>query len=284
MSVVADVPLVEDQQRRAAGPHRQLRDPQVLRGDPVGGVADDDRDVGPLDRPLGAQLGVVVDRAGDLRAAAQSGGVDQDHRRPSTSSSVSIASRVVPARSETITRSLPRKALTSEDLPTLGRPITAMRTGSSPRAAGGQLAERLDDPVEQVAGAEPVRGRDRDRLAEAELVELGGDVLVARAVDFVDDDEDRDVAAAQRLRQLGVAGPDPGAAVDDEQDRLGLGDPDPGLALHVRGQLALVGEVDPAGVEQVEGDAVPLAGDALAVAGDARLGVRSRPRGRRRAG
>ena len=52
-------------------------------------------------------------------------------RRPSTSSSVSIASRVVPAISETITRSRPRKALTSEDLPTFGRPITASRTGAS---------------------------------------------------------------------------------------------------------------------------------------------------------
>ena len=52
-------------------------------------------------------------------------------RRPSTSSSVSIASRVVPATSETITRSRPRNALTSEDLPTFGRPITASRTRSS---------------------------------------------------------------------------------------------------------------------------------------------------------
>ena len=51
--------------------------------------------------------------------------------RPSTSRSVSIASRVVPASSETITRSRPRNALTSEDLPTFGRPITASRTRSS---------------------------------------------------------------------------------------------------------------------------------------------------------
>ena len=41
---------------------------------------------------------------------------------------VSIASRVVPARSETITRSSPAKRLTSEDLPTFGRPMTARRT------------------------------------------------------------------------------------------------------------------------------------------------------------
>ena len=36
---------------------------------------------------------------------------------------VSIASRVVPAISLTITRSSPNIALTSEDFPTFGRPI-----------------------------------------------------------------------------------------------------------------------------------------------------------------
>ncbi len=107
-------------------------------------------------------------------------------------------------------------------------------------------------------------------------MELGGDVLVAGPVGFVDDDEHRRLAAAQRLRQLGVAGAQAGAAVDDEQDRVGLGHPDPRLALHVGRQLALVGEVDAAGVEQLEGDAVPLTGDALAIAGDSRLGVGDR--------
>ena len=196
--------------------------------------------------------------------------------RPSTSSSVSIASRVVPARSETITRSEPRKALTSEDLPALGRPITATRAALVLLGGRGALAEQLDDAVEQVAAAEAVGGRDRLRLAEAELVELGGQVLVLGPVDLVGGDQDRDLGAAQGLRQLGVAGADAGAGVDDEQHDVGLGDPDPRLALDVAGQLVLVGEVDAAGVEQLEGDAVPLAAHPLAVAGDAGLGVGDR--------
>jgi hypothetical protein len=52
-------------------------------------------------------------------------------RCPSTSIGVSMASRVVPASGETITRSRPRKAFTSDDLPTFGRPMTARRTTSS---------------------------------------------------------------------------------------------------------------------------------------------------------
>ena len=83
--------------------------------------------------------------------------------------------------------------------------------------------------------------------------------VVVGPVGFVDDDQDRDVAAAQRLRQLGVAGAQAGAAVDDQQHRVGLGDRQPRLALHVAGQLGLVLEVDAAGVDQLEGDPVPLA-------------------------
>ena len=103
-------------------------------------------------------------------------------------------------------------------------------------------------------------------------MELGGDRVVVGAVGLVDRDQDRDRAAAQRPRQLGVAGAQPGAAVDDQHDRVGLGDRQPRLRLHVARQLGLVLEVDAAGVDQLEGDPVPLGGEPLAVAGDPRLG------------
>ena len=48
---------------------------------------------------------------------------------------VSIASRVVPGTSETITRSCPRSAFSSDDLPTFGRPRIATRIASSPTCA-----------------------------------------------------------------------------------------------------------------------------------------------------
>ena len=73
-----DVPLVEHDQRRAVAVHREVGDAQVLRGDTVAGVADDERDVGALGGALRAQRRVVLDRLGDLRLAAHAGGVD-DH-------------------------------------------------------------------------------------------------------------------------------------------------------------------------------------------------------------
>ena len=75
-----DVPLVEHDQRGAAGAHRELGDPQVFGRDALGGVADDERDVGALDGALGAKLRVVVDRPRDLASPPQAGGVDQHHR------------------------------------------------------------------------------------------------------------------------------------------------------------------------------------------------------------
>ena len=66
--------------------------------------------------------------------------------------------------------------MTSEDLPTFGRPITATAHEARPPARAAPapaLGQELGEPVEQVAGAAPVGGRDRDRLAEAEPVELG---------------------------------------------------------------------------------------------------------------
>src|SRR3954447_19483886 len=87
-------------------------------------------------------------------------------RRPSTSSGRSIASRVVPATSETITRSEPGSRVTSVDLAAAGRRVDEGRLADV-RPADDSEADRvlvlllvlgagqqLDDAVEQVAGAE----------------------------------------------------------------------------------------------------------------------------------
>ena len=71
---------------------------------------------------------------------------------------VSIASRVVPGVSETITRSSPRSAFTRLDLPTLGRPRIATRIASSP-TSGRRVrpGSRVEDLVEEVAGSVAVQ-------------------------------------------------------------------------------------------------------------------------------
>ena len=75
------VPLVEHQRGRAAALHRHLGDAQILGGDPVGRVADDQRDVGALGGAARAHRRVVLERLADLRGPSQPGGIDQ-HDRP----------------------------------------------------------------------------------------------------------------------------------------------------------------------------------------------------------
>ena len=114
-------------------------------------------------------------------------------------------------------------------------------------------------------------GGDRDRLAEAERVELGGERLLLGPVDLVGDDDDGQVAAAQNLRDLGIALAQPGARVEDERDGVGVGDRCPRLRLDLPRERILGLEIDAAGVDQLEPHAVPLALQSLAVAGDTRL-------------
>ena len=171
--------------------------------------------------------------------------------RSPTSSGMSIASRVVPATSETITRSSPRKRFTSEDLPTFGRPITARRIVS---VSGFDLAlrEQLHDAVEQVARAEPLGGRDGHRVTEPEAVEVGGEREVGDAVALVGRDDRGQRRAAQQVGHLLVPGPDAGFGVDDEHRDLRVGDPGPRLIADRARERVLVLEVHAAGVDERE--------------------------------
>ena len=69
--------------------------------------------------------------------------------RPSTVTSVSTASRVVPGTESTTTRSCPAIAFTSEDFPTFGRPTTQSRIGpassSSSAAPSEGAGSRIDN-------------------------------------------------------------------------------------------------------------------------------------------
>ena len=189
--------------------------------------------------------------------------------RPSRSRIVSTVSRVVPGTSETMTRSAPTRALSSDDLPTLGRPRIATRIASSPTCDRALAGEQVDDAVEQVAGAVAVQGGERERVAEAELVELDRLEVLARVVDLVREHDHRLLRGPQGDRQLLVARRDPVPGVDDEEDEVGLRDRRARL-LRDLGAERVGGEVvDAARVDQEEVLAVPVREQLLAVAGDA---------------
>ena len=139
-----------------------------------------------------------------------------------------MASRVVPGRSLTMVRGSPMTALKSDDLPALGRPTMTTGSGSSESLVRAGVARRaemgdlLHDEVQQVAGAGAVQRRDRHRLADAELVEVGVDGDAGRVVELVGHEQDGYAHAAQHLGDLVVAGQRPAARVDHEEHQVGV--------------------------------------------------------------
>src|SRR5581483_11197689 len=77
-----DVPLGQDDDRRAVRLARDVRDGEVLVDQALARVDEDERDVGAVGRVQRAQLGVVLDPLALAPLAAQAGGVDEDEPRP----------------------------------------------------------------------------------------------------------------------------------------------------------------------------------------------------------
>ena len=170
-----DVPLVEHQRGGAALVHGQLRDPQVLAGDALVRVADDEHDVGALDRALRAQRRVVLDGVGDLGLAAQAGGVD-DHELAPVDLQRKIDRVARGAGDLGDDHALVAQQAVDE------RGLADVRAPDDRQADGvvlllGQVAlvgQRVGHAVEQVADVQPLGGRHRERVTQAERVEVGG--------------------------------------------------------------------------------------------------------------
>ena len=130
--------------------------------------------------------------------------------RPLKSNGSSIASRVVPARSLTIRRSLRRSLLASEDLPTFGRPMKLMQMGPAascrralplgPEPARRRGADPLQDRLAQLALAAAVLGGHEDRLPQSEARDPLVVRLLVPEIGLVDDEDHRLAAPAQALR------------------------------------------------------------------------------------
>ncbi len=146
----------------------------------------------------------------------------------------------------------------------------------SSSASSSPCGQELDDPVQQVARAQPLGRGDRDRLAQPEAMELGGERYLGHAVALVGRDDRRQRGAAQQVGHLLIARTHAGARVDDEHRHLGIGDPRACLIADRARQRVLVLEVHAARVDQLELAPVPLAVDLVAVARDPRTLVHDR--------
>ena len=195
--------------------------------------------------------------------------------RPRHSVSSPMLSRVMPGSGPVSSRSSPRIRLSSVDLPAFGRPSTAMRSGfagssslpssSSPRtsgsasssSSGSSRAERGSASTKRIiefAEAFAVLGGKGDRIAEAEAEGLIGAVAPRHALGLVGDDDDRLAGAAHRRGEMAVGGGDPGARVDDEEDRVAVEQRGLGLRAHAAGERLGIALFEPGGVDDGEGE------------------------------
>ena len=190
----------------------------------------------------------------------------------SVSTTVSIASRVVPGMSCTTARSSPIKPVEERRLADV-RATDDRDTGDVGPVldllARLDLGKELHELVEQVAGAETVQRRHCEGLAQAERHERP-DVAAPRfAVDLVRDQQHRALRSPQPLRDARILFGDADRRVDDEDHRVGLAHG----ALRLRAHLLV--ERGPARepstrVDDAELGALPLRVERLAVAGDTR--------------
>ena len=98
--------------------------------------------------------------------------------------------------------------------------------------------ESRERRLEQGGHALIVRGGDRQRLAEPELVEIGHGDIAIEALGLVDREHDRLAAAAREIRRELILRRDAGAAVHDHDQSVGLGDGPLGLFDHQALDLA----------------------------------------------
>src|SRR3954452_14130798 len=96
-------------------------------------------------------------------------------------------------------------------------------------------------------------------------MELRRQVIVARLVDLVGDDQYRNRPAPQDLGNLRVPLTQAGASVDNQRGGVALVDRLARLPLHGEGERVPAAEVAPAGVDQLKARPVPLAGHGLTI-------------------
>ena len=196
-----NIPFREDDEGRAPGRARHVRDREVLVDDALARVDEHERDVGALGRPDRPELRVVLDALPLASLSPEPGRVHEDEGR-------------LPAHEHGVDGVARRPRLVGDDDPLVAdervhearladvRPAEHRDPDRLLSDLGRPFArERRDDLVEEVARAGPVERRDGYRVTQAQRVELERLRIAARVVDLVRDDDHRLAGAAQDLRR-----------------------------------------------------------------------------------
>ena len=174
-------------------------------------------------------------------------------------STASTVSRVVPGISLTIERSSFSSRLSSDDLPTFGRPTIAIAVSSEVSSPGSLRAgSRLHDLVEQIADPVAVLGGDLDDRLEPELVELEHPAARPLVVGLVDRHQHRRLGRPQVAGDLLVARTSPSRPSTTNTMTSAVSSAFRPWMIDQLVERILAGAEHPAGIDQPEGRFLPL--------------------------
>ena len=217
-----EVPLVHDDDARAPGLVRVARDVRVLRGQPLGGVHDEQRHLRALETLERHDHRELLERLRHLALAPDAGGVDEhvgpalvDERRVhrvARGAGLIVDEHALGAQHRIDDRRLADVGAADH------RDGDGLLAAGGRRGRGRAVAQRL----EHLGDAAAVLARDAERIAEAESIEVGHRRLLAEVVHLVGDEHHRLVRLAQQPRDLFVERRRARPRVDDEGDEVGV--------------------------------------------------------------
>ena len=122
------------------------------------------------------------------------------------------------------------------------------------RIEPGGGRQRFEQRVVKFAEALAVLGGKGDRIAEAEAEGLVGAVAPRHALGLVGDDDDGLSDAPHGRGEMAVGRRDPGACVDDEEDRVAIEKGGLGLSAHAAHERLGIAFLEPRRVDDGEGE------------------------------
>ena len=230
------VPLVDGDDRSPPAVEDEPQQRRILVAHPGARVEQDDRDVGVRDRFQRFDDAELLDRFRDPRPAPDPRGVDQDVAPPAVLEGhlhavAGSARRIVREHPGFTREPVDEGGLAGVGPPDDADPDAAVAARGRRRFVSGRLrGERPGQHGGQAADAPAVQGRDRDRIAEAERVELGGGDGLVESVDLVGGEHDGLAVAPEPVRDALVRAGQAVPRVEHQHHHAGLLDRERGLA------------------------------------------------------
>ncbi len=265
------IPFVHGDHAAFPGFVRAARHFGILLGEADRRVDEDHAHVGALDRHFRADDAVPFDGILHLALPAQTGGVDQ-HKAAEPVFDPGVDR--VPCGSGDL----------RNDAAVLPRDIVDERGFPDVRFADDRNADRLlflvipglfrklfHDAVQQVAGPVPVDRRNRDRLAEPQIIKF---IELRRRIPdriaLIHAKDHRAAAFLQKRRHIRIRRDDAGAHICHEYDHIRRFDRKPGLHAHLRKDHVFGIRLDPTRIHKGKTARIPLAVPENSVSGHAR--------------